>query len=389
MTSGTGHGRPNPTTVRGVGIRRVSAETWAGIAILAVVVGSASPVLARLIEPAIPYPLWVALFVAMILVLCTTAAGIGAHWLPRTRFWAAVVASWVLLLTASASAGFFPVIVVVLAALSVYLVSRPVTGIVVVVNTTVIAAATHFGTSAVSTELILVTLLYLLLQVGVVMSTISGIREQHLREELTATNIELQAAGVLLEESARTAERLRISRDLHDSIGHRLTVLNLALEAARHGDPETARTQLDNAATAAHDVLDDLRHTVSSMRDEYPDLATALRGVVDGIPELDIAVSVDDALRVDRDTHEVLVRAAQEIATNTLRHANAHHLRIRVHREPDGAIRLEAGDDGRGDARPTPGNGLRGMIERFDTLGGHVDLNGSAGFSVRATVPSR
>ena len=374
--------------MRGVGIRRVSAETWAGIAILAVVVGAASPVLARLVEPSIPFPLWVALFAAMIVVICTTAAGVAEHWFPRTRFWVAVVTSWGLLLTAAASAGFFPVIVVVLAALSVYIVSRPLTGLIVVVNTAVIATASHIGASAGTTELLMMTLLYLLLQVGVVMSSISSIREQHLREELTATNIELQAAGVLLEESARTAERLRISRDLHDSIGHRLTVLNLALEAARHADPETARTQLANAATAAHDVLDDLRNTVSSMRDESPDLATALRGVVDGIPELDIAVSVDDALRVDPDTHEVLVRAVQEIATNTLRHSGANNLRIRVHRDTDGAIRLEAGDDGKGHARPTPGNGLRGMIERFDTLGGHVDLDGSEGFSVRATVPS-
>lgn len=371
-----------------VGIRRVSAETWAGIAILAVVVGAATPVLARLIEPTIPYPLWVALFVAMIIAICTTAAGIGAQWLPRTRYWFAVVATWVLLLTASASAGFFPVIVVVTATMSVYIVSRPVTVFVVVVNTAVIATATHLGSSAGATEIAIVTLLYLLLQVGTVMSAISGIREQELREELTATNIELQAAGVLLEESARTAERLRISRDLHDSIGHRLTVLNLALEAARHGDPETARAQLASAATAAHDVLDDLRDTVSSMRDEPPDLATDLRDVVDGIPDLDIGVSVDADLRVDLDTHEVLVRAVQEIATNTLRHAEAGQLRIRVHRDADGAIRLDAHDDGRGDAHLAPGNGLSGMIERFDTVGGRVDLDGSAGFSVRATVPA-
>ena len=371
-----------------VGISGVRAETWAGVAIIAVVVGAASPVLLGLIEPTIPFPLWVALFVGMIVLICGSAVGIGEQWFPRARFWASVVASWVLLLSATASAGFFPIIVVVLAAMSVYQVSRPATVVVVVVNTVVIGLATHLSGITGSVEVALMTGLYFLLQVGTVMSSISSIREQRLREELTATNIELQAASVLLEESARNAERLRISRDLHDSIGHRLTVLNLALEAARHGDPATARTQLDNAATAAHDVLDDLRDTVSSMRDEPPDLATDLRGVVAGVPDLHITVSVDGDLRVDLDTHEVLVRAVQEIATNTLRHAEASHLRIRVCRDSGGAVRLEAHDDGRGAARPAPGNGLSGMIERFDSLGGAVELNGTGGFSVRATVPA-
>lgn len=371
----------------GVGLRGVRAETWAWLAILAVIVGAASPVLIGVVEPAIPYVVWVMLFAVMVGLICISTMSAAELGTTRVAFCVAVVVSWALLVAATSSAGFFPIVVVVLAAMSVYVVPRVVTVLVVVVNTAVIAFATGGITAIGVTEVAMITLIYLLLQVGTVMSSISSIREQELREELTATNIELQAAGVLLEESARTAERLRISRDLHDSIGHRLTVLNLALEAARHAEPETARTQLDTAATAAHDVLDDLRDTVSSMRDEVPDLATALRGVVDGIPDLDIAVSVDGDIPLDLDTHEVLVRAVQEIATNTLRHAGADRLRIRVHRDAGGAVRLEADDDGRGAAHPTHGNGLRGLIERFDTIGGHVVLDGTDGFSVRATVP--
>ena len=55
-----------------------------------------------------------------------------------------------------------------------------------------------------------------------------------MRTELARAHVELRAAAVLLEQSARTAERLRISRELHDLIGHQLTVLTLSLEAARH-----------------------------------------------------------------------------------------------------------------------------------------------------------
>ena len=358
-----------------MGLRGVRAETWAWLAILAVIVGAASPVLIGVVDPAIPYVVWVMLFAVMVGLICISTMSAAELGTTRVAFCVAVVVSWALLVAATSSAGFFPIVVVVLAAMSVYVVPRVVTVLVVVVNTAVIAFATGGITAIGVTEVAMITLIYLLLQVGTVMSSISSIREQELRE------------GVLLEESARTAERLRISRDLHDSIGHRLTVLNLALEAARHAEPETARTQLDTAATAAHDVLDDLRDTVSSMRDEVPDLATALRGVVDGIPDLDIAVSVDGDIPLDLDTHEVLVRAVQEIATNTLRHAGADRLRIRVHRDAGGAVRLEADDDGRGAAHPTPGNGLRGLIERFDTIGGHVVLDGTDGFSVRATVP--
>lgn len=369
-----------------VGLRRISAETWAGIAMLAVLVGAASPVLLGLTGTTIPRGVWTALFVGMTVALSVSGAGVGGTVLNRVLFGAGILTSWVLLATVTGAPGFLPIVAVLVAAVSAYLVPQAVTALIVTVNTIVLALVAVAAGSTPG-DVLLFTGLYLFLQVGVVMSSISILREQRLRAELTATNIELRAAGVLLEESARTAERLRISRDLHDSIGHRLTVLNLALEAARHGDPVSARNQIENASRVAHDVLDDLRDTVSSMRDETPDLAGALREMVDGTPDLEVSVAVDDSLRVDPDTHEVLVRAVQEIATNTLRHADARSLRIRVFRDEAGAFRLEAHDDGRGAADPTPGNGLRGMIERFDTLGGHVDLDGTAGFSVRATVP--
>ena len=363
----------------------MTADYWAGLAMIAVVVGAAYPVLFRLVEPSIPYLAWVGVFIGMLAAATLSLLSDGQRW-GTVLFCVGVVASWVLLLTTAGSTGFLAIISVVFAAVSVYIVPFILVGCVILGNTIVLAVASYLSAPNV-TEIVLVTGLYLLLQVGTALSSSAIIREQTMRKRLSEKNIELQAAGVLLEESTRTAERLRISRDLHDSIGHKLTVLSLELEAARHSEDEAARTHVEKASSVAREVLGDLRATVSEMREESSDLTGALQGVVDGIPSLDIAVSVDEDVRVDGDVQEVLVRAVQEIATNTMRHADAHQLQIRVRYEEDGAVRLEALDDGRGAAHPVPGNGLRGMIERFDAIDGDVELDGSNGFGIVARVP--
>lgn len=354
---------------------------------LAVVFGAASPVLFGLVEPFIPYPAWVGLFVAMLAAVAVSMMGDSGRTWPSVVFGVGVAASWALLLTTVGSTGFLAIMVVVLAAVSVYLVPRAMTVVIVVGNTVVLAIASHVSAHD-ATEVLLVTGLYLLLQIGTALSSIAILREQQMRKRLSETNIELQATGVLLKESTRTAERLRISRNLHDSIGHQLTVLNLELEAARHRDGEAAQAHVERASSMAREVLADLRATVGEMRDEPRDLEGALEGVVDGLPGLDVSVSVEPGLRVGGETQEALVRAVQEIATNTMRHADARELRIAVRTVDDGAVRLEARDDGRGAAHPVPGNGLRGMIERFDTLGGEVEIDGSHGFAISAKVPA-
>lgn len=363
----------------------MTADYWAGLAMIAVVVGAAYPVLFRLVEPSIPYLAWVGVFIGMLAAATLSLLSDGQRW-GTVLFCVGVVASWVLLLTTAGSTGFLAIIVVVFAAVSVYLVPLVMVGCIIVGNTVVLAVASYLVGPNV-TEIVLVTGLYLLLQLGTALSSMAILREQRMRKRLSETNIELQAAGVLLEESTRTAERLRISRDLHDSIGHKLTVLSLELEAARHSDDRDARAHVEKASSVAREVLGDLRTTVSEMREEPPDLAGALQGVVDGIPSLDISVHVDEGVRVEGAIQEVLVRAVQEIATNTMRHADAHALDISVREEEDGAVMLKARDDGRGTAHPTPGNGLRGMIERFDSVGGEVSLDGSNGFGIVARVP--
>jgi signal transduction histidine kinase len=139
-------------------------------------------------------------------------------------------------------------------------------------------------------ESLILSLFYLLIQVASAFSTATLLREVRMRTELARAHVELRAAGVLLEESARTAERLRISRELHDLIGHQLTVLTLSLEAARHLEGEQSRRQVERADQVARELLGDVRATVGEMRARPRDLGAALRGMVEGMPGLEVEI---------------------------------------------------------------------------------------------------
>lgn len=365
----------------------MKADIWATIAMIAVVVGSASPILFGMVSPRIPYLVWLALFVVMLTTFLLSFVLEGRGPWPHLTFYLGVVTAWFLLITAVGGAGFFPIVIVGIAAVSVYVTTSLATVIIIAGNTLVLAIATVLGSSELR-EILLGTGLYLILQIGTAMSAHAILSEQRMRKQLTEANIELQGTSVLLEESTRTAERLRISRDLHDSIGHKLTVLSLELEAARHSDDTASREHVQKASAVAREVLGDLRSTVSEMRTDSGDLGNAIRGVVDNVPGIRVQVTIEQGFRVSPDAQEVLLRAVQELATNTLRHANASELNIQVARDARGGVALHARDDGVGSGKPVPGNGLRGMIERFEALGGSVALEGSNGFSVTATLPS-
>jgi signal transduction histidine kinase len=366
-------------------MQRLDTDGWSGLVMLAVSVAVAGPALLGVVDPAIPRGWWTALFAVVIVTLLLALfrerpdpAGYGL-------FATAAVSSWAVVLTAP-HMGLLPVLLVVTAAVSVYIVPLRAGFLVVGLNSAVLAVAMALhGRDAVDA---LVTLgFYLLIQVATVLSSATLIREQRLRRELSEAHIELRAASALLTESARTAERLRISRDLHDLIGHQLTVLTLELEAARHREGEQAREHVDRANRVARDLLADVRLTVSELRTAPSDLTAALRQVVRDLPDLEVTVDVGADVLVDEDQVAALVRAVQEIVTNTIRHAEARELWIEVAARPPGVV-LTAADDGRGFRELVPGNGLRGLTERFEALGGDVEFDGADGFRVTARVPA-
>jgi signal transduction histidine kinase len=227
------------------------------------------------------------------------------------------------------------------------------------------------------------------------------------RDQLAAANAELLSTRALLAENSRAEERLRISRDLHDTLGHHLTALSLQLDVASRVSEGKAAEQIRQAHAVTRLLLGDVRDVVSRLREPGQlDLVQAIRSLAgqgpahghgpaeagrdgdgDGIAihlDLPETLAVDDVSRA-----EILLRCVQEIITNTVRHAQARNLWIQLETRPDG-IALHTRDDGRGADIVACGNGLTGMRERFEMFAGHVEFTTGrgAGFEVRGFLPA-
>jgi signal transduction histidine kinase len=222
------------------------------------------------------------------------------------------------------------------------------------------------------------------------MSGVVALRQHAARDELRKVNSELRATQALLAENTRIAERVRIARELHDLVGHHLTALTLNLEVATHLVDGKALEHVQQAHSLAKLLLVDVREVVSDMRDDDKvELATALRTLVEGVPEpqihldLPTELSMTDPLRA-----QVMLRCIQEMITNSLRHAQAKNLWISLVPDENG-VAMIARDDGRGTDAVEVGNGLKGMAERLRQLGGELRIESSpgAGFSLHAWVP--
>ena len=298
----------------------------------------------------------------------------------------------VLVLTAP-GAGWVPIILVFTAATAAHLVPVPTTIGIVVGNTIVLAVLGWMNagagplTAGETTEIMLGALIYLLLQVATVLSVYSMIHEGHMRRELAVAHTELATASALLAESSRVDERMRIARELHDLIGHQLTVLTLELEVASHKASPAAAENVGRARQVARDLLADVRLAVGELRERAPRLRESLARIVNDLPDLAVRVDVDDDLVADEELSTVFIRCVQEIVTNVIRHAQASELWIELTGDGD-TITLTAADDGSASDRFEIGNGLRGLTERVEQVGGTTRFWVDGGFRVRVTVPA-
>jgi two-component system sensor histidine kinase DesK len=212
---------------------------------------------------------------------------------------------------------------------------------------------------------------------------------------LARTNRELQAARHELAEAAVAEERARIARDLHDTLGHSLSVIALKSELARRllpDDPARAASEIGDVERTAREAMASVRETVSGYR--QPTLAMELAGAREALRVAGIRGTVEPAPEgLPRDVDALLGWAVREGVTNVLRHSDARSATIRV--ITDGARHgIEIVDDGGGadDALTATGggNGLTGLRERAVRLGGGVEagrLEGR-GFRLAVTVPT-
>jgi len=374
-------------------VKNFGADVWSGVfgSLISVVIGI--PVIVMGLrgdaEFAVPVWLWTVGFVVL-LVLQTMCMWLMEALSRRTllaAFTGQVVLGPVLVLMVP-NAGWIPVLLVFTAAMSSYLLEPRLTYAIIGLNTVTVAVAAWIGGGR-FIEIGMTAMIYVLLQLVSVLSTFATLRETRMRIELGVAHTELGAASALLAESTRADERLRISRELHDLVGHQLTALTLELEVARHKAEPPVAEHVDRARNVARELLGDVRVAVGQLRSSAPDLRETLGRIAAGLPEPTVHLNIDPEVTVDEQTSTVLVRCGQEIITNAIRHAGATELWIEITTDEEGALTLTAMDDGLAQKDFTLGNGLRGMTERIEGLGGRVRFwVDGGGFRVSATVPA-
>lgn len=208
--------------------------------------------------------------------------------------------------------------------------------------------------------------------------------------ELAAINAELLGTRSLLDASVRDSERLRISRELHDVAGHKLTALKLNLRALQRRTDSADSQALAIAAGLADELLQDIRAVVQQLRlHDTPPLHEALMALAEPFPQLALTLRLDEsAARISVAEAEAILRCVQEALTNAVKHADAGHLQVAL-RQQDGQWRLDIRDDGNRMPDIREGNGLSGMRERIESLGGSLHWQPCAGMPLSAQWPVR
>lgn len=188
----------------------------------------------------------------------------------------------------------------------------------------------------------------------------------------------IESGIVIYEQNRRRAaleQRERMARDVHDLLGHSLTVLTLKAEVAHRlvrRSPEAAERELAEIVELSRAALADVRATVTRLR--VPDLAGQMEASRTAFAAADIAAAFTGrAGDVPLPQRELLAWALREATTNVLRHAGA--ARVNVELAP-GRVRVQ--DDGAGIAGHRPGNGLTGLRERVEAAGGTLVLTSPA-----------
>lgn len=228
---------------------------------------------------------------------------------------------------------------------------------------------------------------------------------EQLLVDLRASHLKLQVYAAQVAELAATEERNRLARDIHDSLGHYLTIVNIQLEKAlayRDRNPEEATQAIRDAKQAAAAALQDVRRSVSTLRnvDEPFSLKTALEDLVKRIDNdrfaIDLTITGDET-EYARSVLMVLYRTAQEGLTNVQKHAQASHITLDVWLGEQEAM-LTLRDDGQGFdtsnldkpvSQQQQSFGLQGIRERLELVYGQMALrsNPQQGTELSISVP--
>ncbi len=244
--------------------------------------------------------------------------------------------------------------------------------------------------------------------IGTLSRVLSGYAEQtrraeRLAAELRQANADLLAARKREAGLAAAEERVRLARDIHDGLGHHLTVLNIQLQAVSkliNRDPIQAAAMLDTSREEARAALEEVRRSVAFMRQTPVDgsnLRDALAALVElfnrGAGSLQAHLEINGGnADIDTATATTLYRFVQEGLTNAQKHASgASQAMIRIQFRPQD-IAISVSDDGLAPSRESGtalAFGLSGLRERIEQLGGNFSAGSLAerGFCIQAEIP--
>jgi two-component system sensor histidine kinase DesK len=212
-----------------------------------------------------------------------------------------------------------------------------------------------------------------------------GIRSAEVRR----ANARLRMAQEEVERLAQTAERERIARDLHDLLGHTLSMITLKSELAGKlvgRDPERAGREIREVERISREALREVRAAIAGYRSEglQAELGRARLALEAAGVKLEYFAQ---PVELDPARETALALALREAVTNVVRHAGARTCRISLEQTAE-ETRLEVRDDGRGGSAPE-GIGLVSMRERIEGLGGSLERQAETGTSLRIVLPRR
>lgn len=219
-------------------------------------------------------------------------------------------------------------------------------------------------------------------------------------EKLESANHQLAAYAVQAEDLAATHERNRMAREIHDNLGHYLTIINVQLEAARHvidDDSDRALEAIDTAQRLTKDGLREVRRSVASLRDSPVTgrpLPEAIAALVEETRRAGIVAEFmvkGERRHLETNTKLTLYRTVQEGLTNVRKHARASRVDLALDYSDPGEIYLSLKDNGVGTGSIDNGGfGLLGVNERVHAVGGSVELETAPGqgFILTVAIPT-
>ncbi len=222
--------------------------------------------------------------------------------------------------------------------------------------------------------------------IGILIAAIGVMNIQHAKRILA--NARLRLAHEEIEHLAKTAERERIARDLHDVLGHTLSVIILKSElASRLADKDTQRAiqEIRDVERISREALAEVRSALKGYRAAGLDAEIAQARATLETAGIKVQASASGRLELSSAQEGVLALVIREAVTNILRHSQATECNLRL-LQSDGVCTLEVADNGCG-SNGVEGEGIKGMRQRVETLGGNLRRTNAPGTTLTITLP--